>query len=234
MTTCPPGPEGKRVFSLRLASGYRYLFLALLALLVAYPILGSVEAARPWIDAIVYAVMLAGVLVTHSSRWQLVAVATLGVVTFGFLNLADAVDAAWVHVTSQLLGMSFFAYLAVQILRDILFGRRRVDSEIIYGALAVYLIIGVAFAFAYQLFGFVSSDAFNTTGLLDGDALAVFEGFLYFSFVTMTTLGFGDITPRTPQAGAFVTAQAIIGQMYLAVLVARLVSLQITDQLEYD
>ena len=48
----------------------------------------------------------------------------------------------------------------------------------------------------------------------------------------MTTLGFGDITPHTVQAGAFVTAQAIIGQMYLTVLVARLVSLQITHQVE--
>ena len=48
----------------------------------------------------------------------------------------------------------------------------------------------------------------------------------------MTTLGFGDITPKTPQAAALVTVQAIAGQMYLAVLVARLVSLQITNPTE--
>ena len=76
------------------------------------------------------------------------------------------------------------------------------------------------------------ANAFENAGLLSGNTIQAFEGFLYFSFVTMTTLGFGDITPKTPQAGAFVTAQAIVGQMYLAVLVARLVGLQITHQLE--
>ena len=186
----------------------------------------------PWIDFIVYLVMVAGILSARSSQRQLVVATALGILAFIFLHLADVVSAEWVLVTSYVLGVAFFGYLAIQILRDVLLERRKVTGEMIYGALAVYLIMGVAFAFAYQLFDYLNADAFENTGLLAGSSIQAFEGFLYFSFVTMTTLGFGDITPHTPQAGAFVTAQAIIGQMYLTVLVARLVSLQITHQLE--
>ena len=220
------------VRDIQFSGGYRYLFLALLALLVAYPVLSSFERATPWIDALVYLVMVAGVFVTRTSRRHLVVVTVLGILTFAFLNLADVVSTVWVLVASYVFGITFFAYLAVHVLRDILLDRRKVTGEMIYGALAVYLVIGVAFAFAYQLFDYLNADAFENTGLLAGNSIQAFEGFLYFSFVTMTTLGFGDITPHTPQAGAFVTAQAIIGQMYLAVLVARLVGLQITHQLE--
>ena len=220
------------VRAMQLPGGYRYLFLSLLALLVVYPVLSNVERATPWIDVIVYLVMVAGILAPRSSHPQRIIATVLGILAFIFLRLADGVSAEWVLVASYILGIAFFGYLAFHILRDILIERRKVTGEMVYGALAVYLIIGVAFAFAYQLFDHINADAFENTGLLAGNTIQAFEGFLYFSFVTMTTLGFGDITPHTPQAGAFVTAQAIIGQMYLAVLVARLVSLQITHQLE--
>ena len=218
--------------TLQLSGGYRFLFLSLLGLLVVYPVLSNVERATPWIDLIVYLVMVAGVISARSSRRQLVVATLLGILAFIFLHLADIVSAEWVLVTSYVLGIAFFSHLAIHILRDILVKRQKVTGEMIYGALAVYLIMGVAFAFAYQLFDYLNADAFENSGLLAGNSIQAFEGFLYFSFVTMTTLGFGDITPHSPQAGAFVTAQAIIGQMYLTVLVARLVSLQITHQLE--
>ena len=214
------------------ASGYRFLFLSLLALLVAYPVLGSVEVVRPFIDGLVYVVLIAGVLVAKSNLRQLVAVTILGVLTFVSLYSAETVDERWLQVASTLLGVTFFGFLAQHILRDILFGRAQVTGDMIFAALAVYLLIGVAFAFFYQLIATLDSGAFAGSGLLAGDAVTVFEGYLYFSFVTMTTLGFGDITPKTPQAAALVTVQAIAGQMYLAVLVARLVSLQITNPTE--
>lgn len=214
------------------SSGYRFLFLSLLALLVAYPVLSSPDRVTPWIDVIVYLVLVAGVLAAGSNRLQLAIAGMLGILTFAFFYLADALAADWIVVASFVFGIAFFGYLAVRILRDILLYRHKVTGEMIYGALAVYLIVGVAFAFAYQLFDFLDANAFENSGLLAGSSIQAFEGFLYFSFVTMTTLGFGDITPKSPQAGAFVNAQAIIGQMYLAVLVARLVGLQITHQIE--
>jgi Ion channel len=62
------------------------------------------------------------------------------------------------------------------------------------------------------------------------DGPGLHRAFLYFSYVTQTTMGYGDITPVTPLARSLATVQAIAGQLYLAVLVARLVALQIVDQ----
>jgi len=62
------------------------------------------------------------------------------------------------------------------------------------------------------------------------DAPSLRRALLYFSFVTQTTMGYGDITPATPLARSLATLQAIAGQLYLTVLVARLVALQIVHQ----
>ena len=79
---------------------------------------------------------------------------------------------------------------------------------------------------------FIFSVAFHWIMLeVEGRSFSWITGF-YWTLTVMSTLGFGDITPKTPQAAALVTVQAIAGQMYLAVLVARLVSLQITNPTE--
>ncbi len=227
----------KRLFAgleidLPVPSGYRYLFYALLALLVAYPVMSGAERVSPWVDAIVYVVLVVGVIAVAASVRQMVVAAALGLATFSCLHALEYAALDWLFVCGYTSGIAFFVYLAALLLRDIFVCRDQVTGELIYGALAVYLLIGVGFAFAYQLFDHVDPAAFENVGLLAGDTTESFEGFLYFSFVTMTTLGFGDISPKTPEAGAFVTAQAIVGQMYLAVLVARLVGLQITHQSE--
>lgn len=221
-----------RQIDLPLNAGYRYLFFALLLLLVAFPIMSSAARVSPWVDVIVYLVLVAGVIAVAASAKQLMVAASLALLTFALSHAADYARFDWLLASSYVAGIAFFSYLTVLILRDIFLYRQRVTGELIYGALAVYLLIGVAFAFAYQLFDHLDPTAFENAGLLAGNTTEIFEGFLYFSFVTMTTLGFGDISPRTPEAGAFVTAQAIVGQMYLAVLVARLVGLQISHQIE--
>jgi hypothetical protein len=102
--------------------------------------------------------------------------------------------------------------------------RRIAQHEIItattmWGAIAAYLALGIAFSFIFATIHSVDPDAFK----------AVFDGglgeFNYFSFVTMTTLGYGDITPVTDLARAVVVFQTIMGQIFLVVVVARVVSL---------
>ena len=105
---------------MQFSGGYRYLFLSLLALLVVYPVLSNVERATPWIDVIVYLVMVAGIFAARSNHRQLIVATVLGILAFIFLHLADVVSAEWVLVTSYILGIAFFGYLAIHILRDIL------------------------------------------------------------------------------------------------------------------
>ncbi len=206
-------------------SGYRYLFVGLLALLTLYPTLTLLGG---WVvDLLVLLVLVSGVFAVSSSRSQLIIASTLAIATVVLGFWAEHDPQNTIVVLSLISGLGFFGFLALVILQDVFKRRQRVTAEVIYAALAVYLLMGLAFAFGYGLIDILQPDAFTSRGLIAGNSTEVFEGFVYFSFVTLTTLGFGDITPNTLQAGAFVYLQAMAGQVYLAVLVARLVSLQI-------
>jgi hypothetical protein len=95
----------------------------------------------------------------------------------------------------------------------------RVTATTIWGAVAAYLAFGVAFSMLYTTVFVISPDAFNNMthgGLGETN---------YFSFVTLTTLGYGDITPINDVARAFVIFETLIGQIYLVIVVARIVAL---------
>jgi len=94
----------------------------------------------------------------------------------------------------------------------------------IEGAIAAYLLLGFGWATAYEIVEYLNPGSF--TGIQAG--LAGFSSWIYFSFVTLATLGYGDIAPLHPAARSLATAEAITGQLYLAILVARLVSQELT------
>ncbi len=96
-----------------------------------------------------------------------------------------------------------------------------VNVHRIQGAVAAYLMLGFSWALAYELVALLVSGAFSGTGLGGAER----PSFIYFSFVTLTTLGYGDITPVHPVARSLAVAEALTGQLYPAILLARLVSL---------
>jgi hypothetical protein len=137
------------------------------------------------------------------------------VVILAFVIPGD--QAALVDIASPILGLLLIAAPFVIV-------RRIAKHEIItattmWGAIDAYLALGIAFSFIFATIHGLNPDAFNT--VIDG-GLGEFN---YFSFVTMTTLGYGDITPVTDVARAAVVFQTIMGQIFLVVVVARVVSL---------
>ncbi len=106
---------------------------------------------------------------------------------------------------------------------------QKVTVNVLYATLCLYLIIGLFWGSLYTLLNELSPGAYSGT-LLDnvqGDAHHIFN---YFSMVTLTTLGYGDITPQTAGAGALCQMEAIIGQFFTAVIVAWLVGSIITEK----
>jgi Ion channel len=103
-----------------------------------------------------------------------------------------------------------------------------VTGHRIRGAIAAYLLLAVLFANAYGLINYLIPGAFNIPPVQYQTEQV--EAFYYFSVVTLTTVGFGDITAVSPIARSFVMLEALIGQLYPAILIARLVSLQIETQ----
>jgi hypothetical protein len=126
-------------------------------------------------------------------------------------------------VTGTLCAILFFFFIAMSLLYHV-FGHERVNSDTIAGAICVFLLIGIIWMLAYQAIHFFDPKAFNNV-TARGFSPAAIVDLAYFSFVTLTTVGYGDITPISRPVRMFVVTEAILGQIYLTVLVARLVGL---------
>ena len=97
-----------------------------------------------------------------------------------------------------------------------------VSREVVYAAMLLYILLAQLWAMVYMLLYLIDAAAFNLPG--GQGNLMVFE---YYSFVTLTTLGFGDITPLTNVAKMFSALEAVIGQLYLVVVIAWFVGMRV-------
>lgn len=109
------------------------------------------------------------------------------------------------------------------------FGPGKITIHRIVGGVLLYLVLGLTFV---ALFGFLTifvSDAFKGLELRQGN-FAIAGNLIYFSFVTLTTIGYGDITPLHPYVRGLANFEAVIGQLYPATLLARLVTLELAAE----
>lgn len=206
-------------------SGYRFLLAALLSLLALYPLIAKWLLLQPLLDVFLLAVLWGCVSTSSISRGKQRMLIALAVTVVASGLLVDWNTHPAVYLASALSGCVFFSAVSVILVREVFLRMARVDAETVFTAVNAYLLIGLAFAFGYMILDLLVPGSFDHGQILIGDANEDFEAFIYFSYVTLTTLGFGDITPRSLEAGAFVYTEAILGQLYLAVLVARLVGL---------
>jgi hypothetical protein len=102
----------------------------------------------------------------------------------------------------------------------------RVDAEHLYAALSAYMLAGIFFGLFYWVLEQVGPGTFTDAGAGEFSRISA----LYFSFVTLATLGYGDIVPRTDVARGLAIVEGVGGQLFLAVMVARLVSLYARGQ----
>lgn len=139
--------------------------------------------------------------------------------------VVGAVEGATTDVASAAIGAVLTAGIAFLIARD-LFERRSVDLQTVLGALSLYVLVGMLFASLYSLVAVLGDGALFTRGD-DGSAAER----LYFSFVTISTTGFGDLAPAIGTARAFVVLEIVLGQLYLVTVVAVLVGAAMRRQL---
>jgi hypothetical protein len=121
-------------------------------------------------------------------------------------------------------GLLFIGFVVVELLRFIIYAPQ-VDAEVLCAAVAGFLLSGLAWSLAYNLLYRLDPNAFVFT--LSSKSGFSMNGFtsLYFSFITLSTLGYGDIVPVAQVARMLAMVEAMFGMFYMALLVARLVSL---------
>ena len=104
---------------------------------------------------------------------------------------------------------------------------RVIDAEVIYAALSAYLLAGLFFGVLYWAIGVEWPGSFTEAGAGDAPAGFALSTAIYYSFVTLTTLGYGDVVPKTEMARGLAVLEAVGGQLYMAVMIARLVGSQL-------
>jgi hypothetical protein len=210
-----------------------FLLMALLTLLLLYPFFAGRVMAHAFWDICSSAILLLGIYaISHVPRHLVIAV-VLAIAVLGTKWSGYIIDDVRVIQVNNVLAAIFFTFTACLLLTDVL-RKGAVTADRIYGALCVYLIIGLTWGFI-----FLTLEGFQPGSFLFGQAqLSGIEKdpatLVYFSFVTLSTVGYGDITPLSPPARSFAFMEAIIGQIYLAVLVARLVGLHIAYSMAGD
>ena len=133
------------------------------------------------------------------------------------------------NLAHMVLLLGFLLLTAWVAVRQVVFSGH-VDRNEIVGSVCLYLMIGVIWAVVFLLVEKVVPGSFNGLG---GEGTSVdFFSLIYFSFVTLTTLGFGDITPSQPLARYLTIMEGVLGQLYLVILVARLVGLYTAQESE--
>jgi hypothetical protein len=136
-------------------------------------------------------------------------------------------------LTGLAMEIILFSMAIVLIIRHVM-RYKKITEDKIYGAISAYLLIGIAWALLYTCIEIYQPHSFLFTSgfLIHSKQVSThrfyFSEFLYFSYVTLSTLGYGDIVPTTHLARLCASLQAVFGQLYVAVLIARLVGIHIT------
>ncbi|HSJ98130.1 MAG TPA: potassium channel family protein [Myxococcota bacterium] len=199
---------------------YAWLFAALLATFGARPVLEAFGSERDpfhWLVAASLCVAALGLARERGMRWLVVLAAVFVVVRGAQAALAAEPARAY----EVLLWTAGLALAAVACVRHAL-GAGRVDAERIFAALDAYLLAALLFGVAYWALDRSQPGSF--AGAVGADGLDIREA-IYLSFVTIASLGYGDLVPRSEGARGLAVFEVVGGQMYLVVLVARLVSL---------
>lgn len=202
------------------------LLILILVMLVLTPFLDQFVQTRILMDVLLTAIFIFIIYTIRLKRSQTI---------IGSILVLPLIVATWsvyfveiktLSLLTRIFGVLFFAYAAINILR-IVAKSEKVTSETIFAAIVAYLLIALMWAFLYMILERVSPGSFSFPEMGFREESMRFE---YFSFITITTLGYGDITPLTNQATALAMIEAVVGQIYMVVLVAWLVGMHVSQR----
>jgi hypothetical protein len=175
-------------------------------------------------------VMISAVVVNSHQRWIFVVSILIGVASAAGLGYAEYFDSRLVRIIGEFLALALLGFTTL-VMFNSLIRAESVSQDAIVGGICIFLLVGLCFAITFILMTDLNPGAFlegdRSIVRSNSDSSAHATMLLYFSFVTLTTLGYGDVFPLSDMARMFTVAEALIGQLYLVIFMARLVALYV-------
>ena len=212
-------------------NNFSYLLVALLILLLGMPLAEDLDAiTAPIARALAFSTLLAVGVWSLKGGGRYFAVGMTFAVVGILLNLLAVNTASQSLLYGSSAAIFGFLFVAVaHTFKEVALGTDITFNRLI-GAVCVYMLLGTIWALAYSLIDMINPGSFR--GFEPDPQRGWDSEWIYFSFVTMTTLGYGDISPVSATARALAYMQALFGQFYIAILVAGLVSSYISIRQE--
>ena len=209
----------------RLVTGHRFLilFILLLASVIAYPYMEEGVPGYYTLRLLTGGILALSVYAVSFRRGLTVVAVLLAIPAAVQRLFHPTLTAGFLPVLTLVLSFTFDVWIVVAIFRR-LFANTRITSETIFAALCIYLLNGLTFASIYGLVAALQSKAFLLDPATNQHTIPDRFDFIYYSFGMMTQLGAAGMTAITDQARSISLLEAILGQLYLAVLISRLVS----------
>ena len=205
------------------------LLIALIVLFASFPFIERLQSF-PLIESILLTVVLLLAVRTIAGRGPILLTAVL--------LAAPTLAGRWIHLywpdflPPEVFLIGAILLVAFVIYHLLLFVLRAasVDTDVLCASISAYLLLGLAWTFAYWLIAELIPGAFALNA--SSGATSSMKGFngLYYSFITLSTVGYGDITPVANVAKMLAAMEAVTGVLYVAVLIARLVSIQAANK----
>ena len=207
---------------------YLFLLISLLSLILIIPLFEGFIDLTILLDIFITGIFLSALYAISQKRQNLpIAIGLLLPVIAG-MWLTYFVRIPYLRLVGDCCTVLFFAFTVIIILSALL-RKDEVTLDVIYGAVAAFLLMALMWGFIFDLTETLRPGSFQVTA---SQAQGTRIQFIYYSFVTITTVGYGDILPVSLTGRAFSIVEMVVGQIYLIVLIARLVGINITQSMD--
>ncbi len=206
---------------------FLYLLISILCLLIFTPVFQGFVGIRILMNVFITAILISGTYAASKKIYITITAASLALPMLVSIWISHFADMPLLVFVGDCFGIAFTAFLVVVIL-SFIFREHEVTINVIYASIVVYLLIAIMWMFIYLVLESIHPGSFAAG---EGQIETGRPLFIYYSFVTITTLGYGDITPITDLANSFSFLEAVTGQLYIAILIARLVGIHIAQSM---
>lgn len=204
-------------------SRFSILFITLITLIFISPYLIHYKLGFFFLGVIMFFVMLSIVFTMLEDKRIFLFSCGVAMIVLTVYWVYLFYESNWLRYTELILSTGFYIFAIYIIFKEII-RAEIITMEIIFAALSVYLLIAVVYSGLYNLIVLTTPESFACSSPLGGESCTSQFNLIYFSFTTLTTVGFGDIVPITREAKAVVILEEITGVFYTAAIISRLVS----------